>query len=173
MHHPRKIIRQAIVELIQAGNTDAAPDSIFDTRDMVVFNGDFPAISVYTQAERLEPQETQDFGLRRRIMTVGIECYHVGDDGAEIIDRLAWQVENILHANPTLNNLVEFCHLTETAMAFADDASRTLHGAVMSFDVTYCTHLYEVEGQPPVTVLYGFDPQTGLGNEDDYIPLGG
>jgi len=171
MLHPRQIIRQTIVELLQAGNTDASPDSIFDTHDEPLFADNLPAISVYTQSERLEEAEAQDFGLRRRIMTVAVECYHSGQQGAAIVDKLAWQVENILHSNPTLNTQVEWCKLTDTALSFADDGKQVLHGAVMTFEVTYCTHLYEMEGKPPVTVLYGFDPQTGKGNESDYIAL--
>jgi len=171
MPPPRQIIRQTIVELIKAGNTDAVSSSIFDTHDKPLFADDLPAISVYTQSERLEDLDNQDFGLRRRIMSVGIECYHSGEGGAAIVDKLSWQVENILHANPTLNTQVEWCKLTDTSLAFSDDGKFVLHGAVMTFEVTYCTHLYEIEGMPPVTVLYGFDPQTGKGNESDYIPL--
>jgi len=171
MQHPRKIIRQTIVGMIAAGATDAG-ERVYDTRDMTLFTGDFPVISVYTQAERLEEAEQQDFGLRRRIMTATVECYHSGDEGAEAVDRLAWQVENILHANPTLQLKVEFCRLLDTSIAFADDGVQVLHAAVMNFEVTYCTHLYEVEGAPPVTVLYGFDPQTGIGHEADYIQAG-
>jgi len=173
MLHPRQIIRQTIVELLQAGKIDAAPSCIFDTHDKPLFTDDLPAISVYTQSERLEDTESQDFGLRRRIMSGGVECYHSGDSGAEIVDKLSWQIENILHANPTLNNLVEWCKLTDTSIAFAEEGERVLHAAAMTFEVTYCTHLYEVEGLPPVTVLYGFDPQTGKGNEDYYSPVGG
>jgi len=172
MLHPRQIIRQTIVELLKAGNVDAASNSIFDTHDKPLFADDLSAISVYTQSERLEEQESQDYGLRRRIMSVGVECYHGGDAGASIVDKLAWQVENILHANPTLQEKVEFCRLTDTSIAFTDDGKQVLHAAVMTFEVTYCTHLFEVEGLPPVTVLYGLDPHTGKGHESDYVNLG-
>jgi len=171
MQHPRKIIRQTIVEMIAAGGTDAGI-RVYDTRDMTLFTDDFPVISVYTQTERLEEAENQDFGLRRRIMTVAVECYHSGAQGAEAVDRLSWQVENIIHADPSLQQKVEFCRLTDTSLAFADDGEQTLHVAVMNFEVTYCTHLYEVDGLPPVTILYGFDPQTGVGHESDYIEAG-
>jgi len=172
MDHPRKIIRQGVVDLLKAGST-AAGNHVYDTHATNLFPDDLPAICVHTQSERLKSQENQDFGLRRRTMVLGVECYHVGKNGAQAVDKMAWQVENILHGNPTLGNLVEWCHLRESTMAFADDGTQVLHAVVMSFDVTYCTHLYEVEGEPPVTVLYGFDPETGIGHEDDYFPLGG
>jgi len=170
MPHPRQIIRQTMTVLIQAGSTSAG-DNVYDTRDLTLFTDNFPAISVYSLSERLEEDEQQTHGLRRRVMTIAVECYHTGKDGAQMVDKLAWEVENILHANPTLNDLVEWCKLTDTALAFEDDGQQVIYGAFMTFEVTYLTHLYEVEGQTLVTVLYGFDPLTGLGNEPHYIAL--
>jgi len=172
MDHPRKIIRQAVVALLKAGKTEAG-EQVFDSGDFTLQIPATPAINVYTQSERLEGAENQDFGLRRRTMVLSVECYHAGDEGAQMVDKMAWAVENILHGNPTLGDLVEWCHLSESTMAFADVGERVLHGAVMNFDITYCTHLYEVEGEPPVTVLYGFEPQTGKGHEPDYIEARG
>jgi len=47
MQHPRKMIRQTIVEMIAAGVPDAG-SSVYDTRNMTLFTDDFPVISVYS-----------------------------------------------------------------------------------------------------------------------------
>lgn len=170
MQHPRELVRAAMVALIKAGGTDAA-HRVYDSRDFTLNTNATPAIVAYTLAERIDPDQQHQDGLRRRIMDMRVECYHTGDAGAAAVDRMAWQVENCARTDPTLGGRVEWCKLSSTDMAFAEQGEFALHAAVMTFEVVYYTHLYEVDGEPPITVLLGFEPQVGPGHEPEYVDL--
>jgi hypothetical protein len=172
MKHPRQMIRERFVSLVKEAGTDAA-SRVYDSRDFTLNTDTTPAIVVYTLAEKLEPDQQHDDGMRRRVMDLRVECYHTGDAGAAATDRMAWQVENAMRSDPTLGNAVEWCRLSAASMAFAEQGEFALYAAVLDVEITYCTHLYEVEGAPPVTVLLGFSPDVGPGNEPEYSVLAG
>ncbi|WP_455480091.1 hypothetical protein V4B17_03535 [Bartonella sp. B23] len=136
--HPREKIRESFVSLLKAGKTTAA-ERVFNMRDFNFSVESMPAINVSTQNERLE--EGHDYGLRRRILTIDVECYATQEDGARCVDHLAWEVEEIFHANPTLNNTVESCRLQNIAFAFGDNGVVSLHGAILTFEVIYNTNI--------------------------------
>lgn len=178
MSHPRKIIRAAVASLLATPDASDPPvyptgarARFYDSRDFALDARTMPVGVVYTAGERMDPDYRHNNGIRRRIMELRIEFYHTGDDGAEGVDLGAWQVENALHANPTINNLVEWCSLTDTSIASAVQGETALFTAIMTFEVIYYTHLAEGEGGQPVTVLLGFDPETGPGNEADYTAI--
>ncbi|EJF86915.1 hypothetical protein [Bartonella rattimassiliensis] len=166
---PRETIRKTFAALIKAAKT-AAGDNVFNMRDFNLFIEAMPAINISTQSETIE--DGHDFGLRRRVLTVDVECYATCEDGARFVDQLAWEVEEIFHANPNLNNTVETCRLQNIAFAFGDNGALALHGAILTFDVTYLTNIpcpdegnaIEVAVEP----LVGFAPETGVGNEEKY-----
>ncbi len=175
MLHPRKIIRQRVVDLLKAptaGDPITYPTGagiyVFDSRDTEP-NPDRPQqILVYTLGEKMDPEYRHQQGLRRRIMTLRIECYSIGDDGAAVADTMAWSVENAFLTDPTLNNLVEWVHLVDTNIAFAEQGEMALFCAVMDWEVSYYTNAQDDAGQQPTIVLLGFDPDTGPGHEPDY-----
>lgn len=180
--HPRKEVRAAIVALLKTPE-GVAPAQVFptsvnarwyDSRDTPTDTRLMPVGVVYTANERLDPDYRHDGGVRRRIMTMRIEAYHTGDEAAEGVDLIAWEVENLLHANPTIGNKVESCRLETTEIAFAEAGDVSLFAAVMEWEVVYYTHVVVDDGDVPKTVLLGFDPETGPGNEDDYtVIIGG
>ncbi|WP_455478682.1 hypothetical protein V3565_02140 [Bartonella sp. B10] len=135
---PRETIREIFVALIKAAKT-AAGERVFNMRDFNFSIEIMPAINVSTQNETLEDGHAH--GLRRRILTVDVECYATEKGGARCVDHLAWEVEEIFHANPTLNNRVESCGLKNIAMAFGDNGVFALHGAILTFEVIYIDDL--------------------------------
>ncbi|ATO57133.1 hypothetical protein [Bartonella sp. 1-1C] len=168
--HPRETIREAFVALIKAEKT-AAGDNVFNMRDFNLFIETMPAINVSTQNETIE--DGHDFGFRRRILTVDVECYSTQENGACFVDQLAWQVEKIFHANPNLNNTVEMSRLQNIAFAFGDNGALALHGAILTFEVTYVTNISnpDEESTRIVTPFIGFTPETGVNNKDKYIKV--
>ncbi|QKC89998.1 hypothetical protein EB230_17475 [Mesorhizobium sp. NZP2234] len=176
--HPRKIIRAAVAALL--ATPDAADPPVFPTAAKARFynSRDFPADArtmpvgvVYTGKDLIDPDYRHDGGIRRRFLKLIVECYAVGDEGADAVDDCAFQVETWLHANPTLGNLVEWCTIFETDTAFAEQGEVALWTAILTFDIIYYTQLIEVDGRPPTTVLLGFDPETGPGNEPLYTDV--
>ncbi|GAA4667127.1 hypothetical protein [Bartonella pachyuromydis] len=170
--HPRETIRETFVGLIKTAKTTAG-DNVFNMRDFNLFIEAMPAINISTQNETIE--DGHDFGLRRRVLTVDLECYSTQENGASFIDQLAWQVEKIFHANPNLNNTVETCRLQNIAFAFGDNGALALHGAILTFEVTYVTNIPSPhEGNETTGIvepLVGFKPETGMENEEKYVKI--
>ncbi|WP_019222068.1 hypothetical protein [Bartonella senegalensis] len=170
--YPCETIRETFVGLIKAAQTTAG-DNVFNMRDFNLFIEAMPAINISTQNETIE--DGHDFGLRRRVLTVDVECYSTQENGVGFVDQLAWQVEKIFHANPNLNNTVETCRLQNIAFAFGDNGALALHGAILTFEVTYVTNIPSLhEGNATTGIvepLVGFKPETGVGNEDKYAKI--
>ncbi|WP_375674514.1 hypothetical protein [Bartonella sp. CL100XZDX] len=162
--------------MIKAAKT-AAGDNVFNMRDFNLFIETMPAINISTQSEIIE--DGHDFGLRRRVLTVDVECYATCEDGARFVDQLAWEVEEIFHANPNLNNTVEICRLQNITFAFGDNGALALHGAILTFDVTYVTNIPNMdEEESSVTArlvepFLSFEPETGVRNKDKYHKIEG
>ncbi|WP_375682124.1 hypothetical protein [Bartonella sp. CE47NXGY] len=173
--HPRETIRESFVALIKAAKT-VAGDNVFNMRDFNLFIETMPAINISTQSETIE--DGHDFGLRRRVLTLDVECYATCEDGARFVDQLAWEVEEIFYANPNLNNSVETCRLQNIAFAFGDNGALALHGAVLTFEITYVTNIpspNEAEGIATAKIIepfLGFEPKTGAKNKDKYHKVG-
>ncbi|MBZ9850115.1 hypothetical protein LB565_19205 [Mesorhizobium sp. CA14] len=178
--HPRKLIRAAAVNLLATSDAStppvfptAAKARVYNSRDFPADARIMPVVVVYSGDDVIDPDYRHDGGVRRRFLKLMVECYAVGDDGAEAVDDCALEVENWLHANPTLGNLVEWCTINSTVIAFAETAEVALWTAVLTFDVVYYTQLIEVEGRRPTTVMLGYDPDTGPGHEPDYTDVTG
>ncbi|WP_375672190.1 MULTISPECIES: hypothetical protein [unclassified Bartonella] len=174
--HPRETIRETFVALIKAAKT-AAGDNVFNMRDFNLFIEAMPAINISTQSETIE--DGHDFGLRRCVLTVDVECYATCEDGARFVDQLAWEVEEVFYTNPNLNNTVETCRLQNIAFAFGDNGALALHGAILTFEVIYVTNIpnmNEEEGSVTARIVepfLSFEPETGVRNKDKYHKIEG
>lgn len=192
MRHPREIIRDRFVTLLATPSEaptpvypTAARHRVYNSRDLPLdAETATPAILIYTLREELDPIEQMDGGIRRRTMTLSVQIYETGlsrvgdtaeaDLGALRVDEIAWTVENLVYADPTFGGLVERCSLLSTEIQVAGDAEElALWVAGMSFEIVYVTHLRESEGSTPSQVLLGFDPDTGEGNEPQYVDVYG
>ncbi|MBA9083486.1 hypothetical protein GGR10_001352, partial [Bartonella chomelii] len=76
--HPRDTLRETFVELIKASKTSAG-DEVYNMRDFNFSTGDHPFVNVSTQSETIE--DGHDYGARRRILTVDVECYDTRENG--------------------------------------------------------------------------------------------
>jgi hypothetical protein len=103
----------------------------------------------------------------RRIMEVSLEVYHTGPEALDI----AWEVEEAFRQNPTLSGSVEGVEVDEVALYVAENSELAIYAGVMTATVAYWTHIPEDEGGRPVTVLLGFSPSVGPGNEEDYSEI--
>lgn len=167
--HPGSEVRAAVVEAIRGSTT--AGNHVFDSRDLPLSEDITPAILIYKTGETLDRDHMHDDGLRRRTMTLSIEIYGVGDNAADITDAVAWEVENTLRSDPTLDGKVERIDFVESATAFADNGEQALFVTSMTVEVIYWTHLVTEEGSLVQIVMLGFAPDIGLGHEDDYAEL--
>lgn len=174
--HPRETIRETFVTLIKASKT-AAGENVFNMRDFNFSVDNIPAINISTQSETIE--DRHDYGVRRRILTLNVECYATCKDGARFVDQLAWEVEEIFYANPNLNNSVETCRLQNIAFTFGNNAALALHGAILTFEVTYVTNIPSTDEAESIATtkivepFLGFEPETGAKNKDKYHKVGG
>lgn len=173
--NPRAIIREAFVQMLKTPDPQDPQSFPTDAKARWHNSRDFPLDArvmptgvAYTVRERTDPDYRHESGIRRKIMELRAEYYHTGDAAGDLVDEGAWQIENAVHASPTLGNLVESCHLTDTDIAFAEQGDFALFTAVMTFEITYYTHVQEDEEGRPTIVLLGFDPETGPGHEPDY-----
>lgn len=174
--HPRKAVRAAIVQLLRTQGDDGsyptmAGARVYDSADSPGDTDEPTEINVYMVDETIDPAFRHDGGMRRRIMGLRIECYYNGALGGERADRMAWEVENAIRTDPTVGNLVEWCHLENTQIVFAERGDISLFCAVMAWQVIYYTHEYQDGVGRPVTVMLGFDPDIGPGNESDYTAV--
>lgn len=180
MANPRKLITAAVADYLKAPLADdgAAPGApkrfltdakarAYDTDTMPPDADAMPEINVLFVREIIDETTQHDGGPRRRLMEMHIECYH--NKGKAEVDDLAWQVEEAMRANSSVNNLVEWCKLTDLHLFIVENHTVSLFCVVMNFDVIYWTHEVkdETTGRPK-TVLLGIDPEVGPGHEPDY-----
>lgn len=168
--NPRKEVTSAIATYLKTPNNGSyltgAGARVFDNDATPPDADGMNEINVVFVKEDIDPATMHQDGRRRRIMQLQIECYHSGSRDAA--DDLAWDVENAIRANPTLANKVEWVKLTGLSLFVVENSTYALFSQVMTFEVIYWTHVEPDEEGIPRTVLLGFEPETGPGNEPDY-----
>lgn len=173
MTHPREEIREGIVALLK-GDAENRPTSagarVYNSRDIPMNFDMMPAIVVYTMVDASDPDTRNHETAARRVMALRVECYAMGDEAADSVDVGAWNVEEAIRSDPTIGGRVEWCHHEKTEIAFAKEGDDELFVALMDFEVAYWIERPEEPGVTPRLFL-GFDPDTGPGNEDDYVEI--
>lgn len=140
MTHPRKLIRDKIVERLK-GNTDAGL-RVYGSRVLPYWNGRqgleaaLPAILVYTLREPAEifNQAPREY---RRIVQVAVQAVVMGEDVDDPLDDLARQIELCLFAEDTLDGTAADLVLQETEIVFTDEGEREMGAARLAWEVTY------------------------------------
>ena len=136
MSAERKAIRNAMKDLLLAGNT-AAADRVFASRGHPLQKDELPAILVYTLQEGSEVFEASPKRYRRTVQ-VAVDCIaslseHVDD----ALDDLAEQIETLVAADDTLGGTASDCELTQTEMSIAQVAEDTVMSCRLTFSVQY------------------------------------
>jgi len=175
--NPRKLITAHIATTLKT--PDASDPPVFPTpvggrvsdNDATPPDADgLNEINVVFVKETIDEFSQHQDGRRRRIMTVQIECYNSA--GKDAVDDIAWAVEEAMRANPTLGNMVESTKFLDIGFFVVENSTDAMYCMVMTYEIIYWTHVVEEDGIP-VTILLGFDPYTGPGNEDEYIDVTG
>lgn len=172
--NPRKLITANAAAFL---NTPVGPDTfrtdakgrVFDSESTPPDIEDLNEINITYGSETIDPTTKHQGGRRRRIMQMNVECYTTR--GKDAADDLAMQVEDAFHENPTLGNTVESLLPLEVEFFVAERDSFALFGAIAHWEVVYWTHVEPDEEGRPVTVLLGFAPEIGPGNEPDYSAI--
>lgn len=142
MHH-RRVIREAVVALLQAGETDAG-DRVFKNRVLPMrIRGDkaeLPAILVYSLEEDVDDDSatTAPRELTRRL-SLAVDALAVGADEEvdDDLDQLAEQIEAVMHADPFLGGVAADSILGGTIIEFDGDGERVIGRVGLTYEVTY------------------------------------
>jgi hypothetical protein len=177
MANPRKLITAAVAYYLKSPVSTDPPTFRTDAKARVFdsdstppdVSEDIAEINVVFARESIDATTQHQNGPRRRVMQMNVECYSTTSKDAA--DDLAMQVEDAMRDNPTLGNAVEWLKLTDVDLYVAERDAFALYGAVMQWEVAYWTHVQPDENGRPSTVLLGFDPETGPGNEPDYSAI--
>ncbi|MEQ5770008.1 hypothetical protein NFH98_20770 [Halomonas sp. H33-56] len=140
MTHPRKLIRDKIVERL-TGNTDAGL-RVYGSRVLPYWNGRqgleaaMPAILVYTLREPVEifSQAPREY---RRTVQVAVQAMVMGEDVDDPLDDLARQIELCLFDDDTLDGTAAELVLLETEIVFTDEGEREMGAARLAWEATY------------------------------------
>jgi hypothetical protein len=138
MSHARQKIRDAVVLLITGLTTTGS--RVFDTR---LYNLDpdvnLPGLVVYTQNETSERSDFSPNNYSRELDVV-IEGYVETNSTVEnTLDTISLEVENVLGANPLLNNTATTSELTQTEIEFDVMGERPIGIIRLTLSVTYYT----------------------------------
>jgi hypothetical protein len=171
--NPRKLLTEAIANFLKTPKTadpltfwTDAKARVYDTDDSPPDAEGMCEINVVFVGETVDAATKHQGGPRRRVAQVRIECYHTASKNAA--DDLAWQTEEALRADPTIGGKVEWLTIAGLDLFVGKMETFSIFAAMLNCEVIYWTHYEEVPGERPTTVLLGFDPETGPGNEPDY-----
>lgn len=145
MAHPRKELRQAVVALLVAADTDAGERVHTERVDPLKKTG-LPAIAVYTLSEEVDQGASEVTSPREltRIANLEIAGFVGGIDEASVadaMDDLAEQIEAAMDADPAIGGKAADSILLNT-VAELQEGGRTdpLAGIiVLTYQVTYYT----------------------------------
>lgn len=181
MTNPRKLITAAVATYLKTPDDSDPPAFLTDSRGRVTDTDatppdvdEMPQTNVVFIRETIDRTSQHQDGLgldspKRRVMEMRVECYHTASKDAA--DDVAWQTENALRALPTLGDTVESITLNDIDLFVVENAELALYAAIMTYEVVYWTHEVPDGSGRPVTVLLGFVPEVGPGNEPDYSAI--
>lgn len=137
MPHPRQVIRHAVVAQL-VGKT-AAGTRVFPARRIPFQRVELPALAVYVPTESVDVQSraTAPRELDRRAQVVVEAMAQQAGDVDDVLDEIAFQVENALHADWTLGGVASDLLLTATETEVLDDGKQLIGVVRLEFEVRY------------------------------------
>jgi len=150
--HQRKVIRDAVVNLLKAGNT-AVGNNVFPSRFLPLEKEVLPCINVYTKSEQATVWQVAPEQLERKLALV-IEINVRAVDGLDdTLDAIAEQVENVLMQDDTLDDVCGDCSYVGAEITISENGDAPIGSCVLNYEVYYYTYTVADE-----TVENGFGP---------------
>lgn len=140
--HPRKLIRDTVKDVLLNGNT-LAGRNVFVNKKIHIDSDCLPQVIIHTEAESVELLDQAPKRYKRNL-TLTIECFSRGIDEEEcqdILDQLAWQVENLMADDDDLNGTVNKIDLTAVRQEYQETATHPIGACVMTYTAQYLTEL--------------------------------
>ena len=137
-NHPRKAIRDKIVELIK-GHT-VAGDNVQANRVRPVNESDLPKILVYTREEPADNLIARDELPVKRDLQLVVECLQkISSNLDDELDLMCGQVEEVLGEDDTLDGLVNDLQYTGVSISRQREGDQLMGSAALSYDCNYFT----------------------------------
>lgn len=137
--HQRTVIRRAVRDFLK-GKT-AAGNMVEATRRDKYRQNELPAIAIYTPADDVD-EDSKDTSPRelKRDLTVRI-VGRVKDSERvdDVMDALALEIENVMHADPYLGGVAGDSILRGTEVGIDDEGERPIGVITLTYSVTYRT----------------------------------
>ena len=141
MSHQRKLIREAMVQLLTG--IEGIGDRVFESRARRLFPEELPAILVYTKSETAEiwVQGAREY---KRTMKLAIEVLAKADENVDdTIDDLCQEIEQRIFRKETLDGVTSDVKYSDTDIDFEPDAETPICAARLTFDCEYYTEAPE------------------------------
>lgn len=154
--HPRKLIRQAIVDALKVAAT-AAGERVFKSRAVPWRTVELPAISVQA-ADELVDEDSEESSPREllRGADVSLDLVLAAPADGEVDDALddfAEQVEEAMHADPTFGGAASDCYLVSSAFGEVAEGNRPLGALRLVYRTRYITHAPESTEAVPLSTV--------------------
>ena len=137
MSHQRLAIRDYVTHLLR----DHIPSAkVYSSRLRALHNDNLPAILIYTRAESAEKFTEAPRQLDRTLellIEIKVEGLYDCDD---VVDRFADRVEDLIHQDDSLGELVSDVLLSNTDIEFYNEGAKPFCVARLTFDVRYFTY---------------------------------
>ena len=137
MAHPRKTIREKVVDIIKNGSTSAGTN-VFETKVHPIQTGTRPAVRVWTREDNADGLLSIAPRNYRRIVSVVVDCVDSGSaDMDDDVDDLCREVELLLEADTTLAGLAEDVEYISTSIEYDGSVDPAIAVASVSYDILY------------------------------------
>jgi hypothetical protein len=135
--HPRTLIRKAAVAQLLAANT-AAAERVYETRVIPHRRTELPALAVYAVEESVEDDgETAPRELKRTLQLAIEGAVSGAQNVDDLMDAIAFEVEQALHADETLAGTAADSLLSSTELEVVADGDTLIGLLRLIYAVTY------------------------------------
>jgi hypothetical protein len=144
MAHKRKEIRDKVVELLIAANTDAGT-KVYGDRVKALKSDEYPSIVVFCRSETAEIDTDGPRTYARFLQCVIEGCISTDleTDGSidDAMEALALEIENVLYANNWLGlDGVLGSRLVRTELEFATNGAKPLGVVQLTYEINYLSN---------------------------------
>ena len=163
--HQRKLIRDAVVAALLAGNTGAG-SRVFRTRLDPFRRAELPALAVYTSSESVESDSasTAPRILDRRMQLEIVIAVEPGSNEDDAIDAMCVDIERVMHADPMFAGLCRDSLLSSTDIVIDNSGDTPIGLAKLVYAFRYFTDAPDAADVTNLVDLDSVVATTNLGN---------